>query len=195
MKDLVLNAQKRNSEEKLSEIRASKMVPAVVYGKNKESISIKVDNSDLIKTYRVSGESHIIALNIDGTTVEVLVHDFQKNPVTGDFLHVDFYAITRGEKLTTKIHLTFVGNSKAAADGAIIDEVIKEIEVRTLPKDLVDSFEVDLSELKSAWDLIRVSDLKIDSKKYEILNSADDVVVMAIEPQKVEETSSEAEEK
>lgn len=190
MKDLVLNAQKRNSEEKLSEIRASKMVPAVVYGKNKESISIKVDNSDLIKTYRVSGESHIIALNIDGTTVEVLVHDFQKNPVTGDFLHVDFYAITRGEKLTTKIHLTFVGNSKAAADGAIIDEVIKEIEVRTLPKDLVDSFEVDLSELKSAWDLIRVSDLKIDSKKYEILNSADDVVVMAIEPQKVEEETT-----
>lgn len=190
MKDLVLNAQKRNSEEKLSEIRASKMVPAVVYGKNKESISIKVDNSDLIKTYRVSGESHIIALNIDGTTVEVLVHDFQKNPVTGDFLHVDFYAITRGEKLTTKIHLTFVGNSKAAADGAIIDEVIKEIEVRTLPKDLVDSFEVDLSELKSAWDLIRVSDLKIDSKKYEILNNADDVVVMAIEPQKVEEETT-----
>jgi ribosomal L25p family protein len=54
MKDLVLNAQTRSGEEKLSEVRASKMVPGVVYGKNKDNISIKIDNSDLIKTYRIA---------------------------------------------------------------------------------------------------------------------------------------------
>lgn len=192
MKDLVLNAQIRKSEEKLSEIRAAKMVPAIVYGKNKENISIKIDNSDLIKTYRLAGESHIISLNVDGKSVDVLVHDFQKNPVTGDFLHMDFYAVTRGEKVTTKIHLNFVGDSAAARDGALIEEHLKDVEVRTLPRDLVDAFDVDLSKLEKAGDIIRVSDLAIDSKKFEVLNNVDDVVVMASEPKKAtEETTVE----
>ena len=191
MKDLVLNAQKRNSEEKPSEVRASKMIPAVVYGKNKESISIKLDNSDFIKTFRVAGSSHIISLNVEGQEIDVLVHEFQKAPVTGEFLHVDFYAVTKGEKVHAKIALHFVGNSQAAADGALIQEQTKEIEVKTLPRDLVDFFEVDLSKLEKVGDVIRVSDLNISSK-YEVINSADDVVAIATEVRKVvEETPTE----
>lgn len=196
MKDLVLNAQKRNKEEKLSEIRASKMVPWVVYGKNKESISLKIDNSDLIKTYRIAGESHIIVLDVEGEKIEVVVHDFQKDPITWDFLHIDFYAITRWEKLTTKIALHFVGDSQAAKDGNLIEEYIKEIEVKTLPRDLVDFFEVDLAKLEKAGDIIRISDLNIDSSKYEIHNNLEDVVAIASEPRaaKEEETTTETEE-
>lgn len=188
MKELVLNAQKRSKEEKLSEIRAAKMVPWVVYGKNKESISLKIDNSDLIKTYRLAGESHIITLDVENEKIEVLVHDSQKDPVTWDFLHIDFYAVTRWEKLSTKVALHFVWDSQAAKDGALIEEHIKEIEIKTLPKDLVDFFEVNLSKLEKAGDIIRISDLGIDSDKYEIMNNADDVVVIASEPKVKEET-------
>lgn len=190
MKDLVLNAQKRNSDEKLSEVRASKMVPWVVYGKNKESVSIKVDSSDLIKIYRVAGESHIITLNVDNVSTDVLVHDYQKDPVNWDFLHIDFYAITKGEKVTTKVSLSFVGTSEAAKNGALIEEHTKEIEVKTLPKDLVDFFEVNLEKLEKAGDIIRVSDLEIDSSKYEVLNTPNDVVVMAVEPKVSVETEA-----
>ncbi len=186
MKDLVLNVQKRTKDEKLSEIRASKMVPWVVYGKNKESISIKIDNSSLIKTYRLAGVSHIISLDVDGKKMDVLVHEFQKNPVTGDFLHIDFYAITKGEKVTTSIPLSFIWDSAAARDGALIEELLKELEVKTLPKNLVDSFEVDISKLEKVGDIIRVSDLGIDEEKYEIITSIDNVVVMASEPKKIE---------
>jgi large subunit ribosomal protein L25 len=68
--------------------------------------------------------------------------------VTGDFSHIDFYAITRGEKVHTKISLNFTGESLAVKEGNILDEHMKEIEVKCLPKDLVDSFEIDLSRLK-----------------------------------------------
>lgn len=187
MKDLVLNAQTRSGEEKLSEVRASKMVPGVVYGKNKDNISIKIDNSELIKTYRIAWESSIIALNVDGKKIEVLVHEYQKNPVTWDFLHIDFYAINKAEKVTTNIPLHFVWNSDAARDWALIEEYLKEIEVKTLPKNLVSFFEVDISKLEKAWDIIRVSDLDIDPEKYEITNNPEDVIVLASEPRAVEE--------
>lgn len=185
MENLNLNAQIRNNEEKLSEVRAAKMIPAVVYWKHQEPIAIKIDNSEFIKLFRISGESHIISLNIGKKSIEVLVHDIQREPVNGDFQHIDFFAITKGEKVHTKIHLSFVGTSKAVKEGAILEEHIKELDVKVLPKDLVDSFEVDLSKLVEMGDVIRVSDLGISSK-FELHAHADDIVVSASKPAKVE---------
>lgn len=191
MKNLDLNAGIRTSEEKLSALRASKQVPGVVYGKKTEPIMVKVDNSDFLRTFRKSGESHIINLNTGKDTIEVLVHEVQKEPITWDFLHVDFFAITKGEKVHTKIHLNFVGESQAIKEWAILDEHIKEIEVKVLPTDLVDGFDVDLSTLNEVWDSIKVSELNIDTEKFEIL-TADTVVVSASKPAKVEEIPTDA---
>jgi len=108
MENINLNADIRTTEEKLSEVRTSKMVPAIVYGKHQESILIKMGNSDFLRTFRKAGESHIINLKIEKKEVEVLIHEIQREPVSGDFLHVDFYAITRGETVNTKITLNFI---------------------------------------------------------------------------------------
>ncbi|MDD2907944.1 MAG: 50S ribosomal protein L25 [Candidatus Gracilibacteria bacterium] len=185
MENLNLNAQIRNTEEKNKEIRAAKMIPAVVYGKNQEPIAIKVDYSEFLKLFRVSGESHIINIKIEKKSIEVLVHDIQKTPVQGEFQHIDFFAITKGEKVHTKIHLHFTGTSKAVKEGAILEEHIKEVEVKVLPKDLIDSFDVDLSKLEEMGDVIRISDLNISSK-FEVLNHSDDIVATAAKPAKVE---------
>ncbi|PID87418.1 50S ribosomal protein L25 [Candidatus Gracilibacteria bacterium] len=186
MKKLELNAEIREKGEDLKKLRASKIIPAVVYGNNQEPISFKMNNSDFLRTFRVSGESHIINLKIGKKTIEVLVHQIQKDPVTGAFLHVDFYAITKGEKLTTKIHLNFVGESEAAKLGAIIEENMKEIEVKCLPKDLVDSFDVDISVLKEFGDSVKVSDLNI-SDAYQVNAPADEIVISSSKPAKAED--------
>lgn len=191
MENLNLNAQIRTTEEKLSEVRTSKMVPAVVYGKHQEPILLKMDNSDFLRTFRKSGESHIINLSAGKTKLEVLVHQIQREPISGDFLHVDFLVLTRGEKVTTKISLSFTWESQAVKEWAILDEHVKEIEVKVLPKDLVDSIEVDLSILKEMGDSIKISELNIDSKKLEVL-TVDTVVVSANKPAKVEEIDNAA---
>lgn len=185
MKNLKLNAELRDTDEKIRELRSSKMLAWVVYGKKKESTPIKMDYSDFLKTYRKSWGSHIIDLSIWKDTMEVLVHQVQKSPVSGDFLHIDLFALTRWEKLITKIHINFVWESQAAREWAIIEESLKEIEVKCLPKDLVDSFEVDLSKLKEIWDVIRVSELIIDTKIFEILSNPKDIVASASAPAKI----------
>lgn len=177
MTTFAITADVREASQKTSQIRASKRVPAVVYGKTQEPISITVDASDFLRLHRKAGESNIIDLTVGKKQLEVLIHDTQKNPVTGDFTHVDFYAITRGEKVTAHVHLNFTGESKAAKNGAILTESMKDIEVRCLPRNLVDHFDVDLSLIVEAGDVIRVSDLGLDAEKYEISAHAEDVVV------------------
>ena len=190
MKDLVLKAQKRTADENIRDLRAKRIVPAVVYGNKQEAISVKIGASDLLRMYRTAGESHIILLDIEGVKepIEVLVHQFQKEPVSGEFMHMDFYALTRGEKLTTKISLNFIGDSAAVKEGALLNENVKELEVTCFPKDLVDGFDVDLTALKEFDDVIRLSDLGIDSEKYMIHSLHDeDAIVVASKPAKAED--------
>jgi large subunit ribosomal protein L25 len=110
MAKLVLNAEKRDLTKKVRDLRANRIVPAIVYGKNQEAISIQIDASDLLRMHRISGDSSIVNLKIKGIKeeIEVLFHDAQYDPVSGEFIHVDFYALTRGEKLNTKISLNFI---------------------------------------------------------------------------------------
>ncbi len=189
MEKLVLNAQKRELGEKVATLRKSQVIPAVIYGHKQETISIKLDNSELLRVYRKAWENHVVELDLDWTKIDVLFHEVQKNPVTEAFWHIDFYAISKWEKVHTHIPLSFVWTAKAKTEhGAIIEELVKSVEVKCLATDLVDSIEVDLSKLENTWDVIRVSDLKV--KNIEILNSKDEVVVVAWKP-KIHEESSE----
>ena len=192
MENFNLNAEKREKGESVKVLKENKKLPWVVYGKKTDSFSIKMDYSDFLKTFRKSWESHIINLQVNGEKTEVLVHDIQKQPVTWEFTHIDFYAITKGEKVHTKIPLLFVWESKAVKLWDILDEHLKEIEVKCLPKDLTDGFEVDLTKLESSWDSIRVWDLGIDAEKYEVWNNPEDMIVAVNKPAKVEEIPNEA---
>ena len=186
MEKLNLDVLVRTGTEKLKDIRSDKMIPWIVYWHKEAPISLKMDYSEFLKTYRKSWGSHLINLKIWNKNLEVLVHQVQKEPATWSFLHIDFYAITKWEVLTTKIHLNFVWECLVVREWAILNEHLKEIEVKCLPKDLVDGFDVDLSTLKKFWDCIRVSDLIINKEKYTILNNQDDIVVIATSPAKIE---------
>lgn len=195
MEKILLNAQKRDISENVKELRHSKVIPAVVYWHKQETINLKLDNSDLLRAYRTAWENHVIELNLEWTKIDVLFHEVQKNPVTEDFWHIDFYAIVKWEKVHTHIPLKMVGVSKAKLESwAVIEELIKTLEVKCLPEDLVDFIELDLSKLDNLWDNIRVSDLVV--KNIEILNPLDEVLVVAWKPKvnEEEETTTQTEE-
>lgn len=193
MKKIVLTSQKREANECVKTLRASKNVPAVVYGHKQESISIKLGSSDVLRAYRVSWENHLIELDVEWKKLDVLFHEVQKAPVSWDIIHVDFYAVTKWEKVHTHIPLNFIWASLAKTEeSAVIEELIKQVEVKCMPNDLIDFIEIDLSLLKKTWDNIKISDIKI-SDKIEILNPKDEVIVLAAKSkaEKVEHTSEE----
>jgi large subunit ribosomal protein L25 len=184
MSHLSLVATPRDPNTDLREVRRTAnrggSVPGVVYGKKVSSTPVLVDTSDLLRVFRASGFSHIIDLVIDGKKHQVLIHDVQVHPTTGDFLHVDFYAIVASEKLHVTVPVKLIGSSQAARDGAIIEHVLQDIEVKCLPSDIPAEIEVDISSLEKPGDIIHVSDLKIDHKKIEILHHEEtEAVVIA----------------
>jgi len=185
MTTFAIDGAVRTATEKPSEIRQSKRVPWIVYGKTQEPISFTLDSSDFLRLHRKAWESNIINLKVGKVELEVLVHQTQKHPVTGAFTHVDFYAITRGEVLTTNIQFNFINEAPAVKEWFVIEEVMKEVEVKCLPRNLTDHFDVDLSTIKSDEDSIKISDLGIDTEKFELSVNQDDVVVACSAPKVV----------
>ncbi len=187
METVVLNADVRTADENLKKMRRERIIPAVVYGKTQEPISVKISNSELLRAYRTAGESMIIDMKVWKKEMEVLFHKIQREPVSGEFQHIDFYAVTRWEKVHTKIAINFVGEAPIARDGAIIEELTKEVEVKCLPRFLVENFEVDLSKLENMGDSIKVADLGLNPEEYELQTNDDEILVVASEPAKMED--------
>ncbi|MCH8518841.1 50S ribosomal protein L25 [Candidatus Gracilibacteria bacterium] len=195
MSSYAITAEVRAKGEKLSSLRQGRRVPAVIYGRQQEPISISLDASDILRLHRNAGKSNIIDVTVGKKKLEVLIHQVQFDPVLGSINHVDFYAIIRGEALHAEISLNFVGEAPAKKEGAIVDEILSAIKVKCRPRDLVDHFDVDLSILKEEGDAIRISDLGIDASKYEIEgHNDDDVVASAYLPRAVVASSDEDEE-
>lgn len=182
MEKIVLNSIKRTGEWRLKDLRADKKIPAVVYGRKFTPVSVALDYSEFLKTFRIAWETHIIKLSIDGKNQDVLVYDVQYHPVTWDFQHVDFITVNAKEKLTVQIPLKLVGNSPATRDGGIVDHLVDEVEVKCFPADLVDHFEFDISVLTEIWAAAHLSDLNIDLKKFEVHLPLETTIVSILEP-------------
>ncbi len=192
MEKLALNSAIRDLAAKPSDLRAKKLVPAVVYGHNVAPIHVTVGNSDFLRLFRKAGMTHIIELNVDGKKHNVLAHEVQKHPVTGDFLHIDFFAINAKEKVHVAIPVKLVGKSQAQTEGALIESNLHQIDVKALATDLVDEIEVDIAKLEKVGDVIHVSDVAGNYKKLEFVTPATDAIVAAHAPKPNRDGSDEA---
>lgn len=191
MTSFSIEAQIRAKDEDCKHLRKERKLPGVVYGRKQEAISLTLDASEFLKLFRKTWESNIIKLKVWKKNIDVLVHQYQKEPVSWDFIHIDFFAITKGEKLKTMVSLNFIWSSEAVKEGAILEELTKEIEISCLPQDLIDHIDIDLTVLKEFDSHIKVSNIKVPDT-IEILSPMDEVIVLAAKPKKVEEISDEA---
>lgn len=162
----------------LSALRSRGLIPAVVYGAHKESTPITVDAKSFVKVLREAGEATIVSLSGLGAALPTLIHEIAYDPLTSEPRHVDFYAVTKGEKVQVAIPLSFVGESAAVEAGANLVKVLHEIEVEADPMNLPHTIEVDLSLLKAVEDKIVAKDL-VYPQGVALMGEPEEVVALA----------------
>lgn len=185
-----LKAEKRTvSGRKVKQLRKQGVLPANVYGKHIESVSIQVATKDFVKLFGEVGETGLITLELGGETRPVLVHEVSREPVMDMPIHVDFLQVNLKEKVTATVPIEFEGESPAEKEGTgIVVPQMREIEVEALPTDLPDHITVDVSGLNQEGDSITVSQLKIDRDKVELkVEDPEQIVVSIAAPAKEEE--------
>lgn len=164
----------------LSSVRVAGFIPAVVYGAHHESTPISIDARAFEKVFKEAGEATIVSLTGIGASLPTLIHDVARDPLTGSPRHVDFYAVTKGEKVEVAIPLVFVGESSAVEAGANLVKVLHEVEVKADPMNLPHAIEVDLSALKEINDQIHAKSLVLPNG-VELMTDPEDVIVLTQE--------------
>lgn len=156
-----LNVQKREGG-KAKAARKAGFLPAVVYGRKEMATPISIPMKEFEKALHEAGESTVIELQGLGDAKNVLIHEVERDVLTGAPMHADLYAIEKGQKVTVSVPLEFVGTSAAVKDlGGILTKVLHALEVEAEPQNLPHSITVDISKLATLEDQIKVSDLSL----------------------------------
>ncbi len=188
-----LNVKKRDGALKGKQLRSRGIIPAVIYGKNLDhSISIQLDAVEADKFIKTHGIGSQLDLAVEGETYSVMFKEYSLTPLKNKLEHVDFQALTAGESVKLHVHLK-LENRESVEIGAIVSEFISEIEIECLPKYLVESVEVDLTDMKIG-DSITVKDLSLaGDDNYHILTDPETVIVQVNAPVEASEEGEEAE--
>ena len=104
--------RKGSKHSDLSTLRQSGEIPAVVYGNHNGSTAISVNNAEFQRTIKEIGRNGIISLNLEGTKYQVMLSDYQKDPLKNDIFHADFLIVDMSAELQAQVRINLVGTSK-----------------------------------------------------------------------------------
>ncbi|NQT67759.1 MAG: 50S ribosomal protein L25 [Actinobacteria bacterium] len=204
MENIALAVEKRNDSEIKSNasrrLRNKNYIPAVVYGLKEEPVSVKIRGKEfkgLLKGRSIY--SLIFDMHVDGAKKNkketVLIKEFQRDPITREFLNVDFLRIQMEKEIETTVPIHIINEEVAVGikeSGGVLQHGLRELHIYCFPADIPEYIEYDIKDLDIGV-TVRVSDINI-SDKIKILNDPEEVVVSIIHPTQLKEEEVAVEE-
>ena len=196
-----INAKERKSKGTGASRRLRHIgtTPGILYGGEKDAISLEIDSKELFMQFRHEAfHASILTLNLEGKKESVILRDFQMHPVRNNIQHIDFQRINENEKISVKVPFHFVNEDTAPGvkiEGGLVSHIMTEIDISCLPKDLPQYIEVDLGEL-AMGESIHLSEVTVpEGVELTSLTEENDPAITSISKPKVvveEEIVSEA---
>jgi large subunit ribosomal protein L25 len=175
-------------------LRSAGQIPAVIYGHAREPQSLAIPAREFEKLLeRVSAESTVIELALDGGVARTLIREIQRHPYKKQILHIDFQELVAGEKVTVNVPIVLVGTPEGVRlSGGILSQVMSELSIRVDPVNIPRRVEADVTNVAIGHSL-HVSDLKVP-EGVEVEDDADATVAVVSAPKvEVEPTPGAAE--
>jgi len=162
--NISLNAEPRSDSGKGASrrLRRQGLVPAIVYGGKFDPVQISIAHNEII--HELEHETiytQVVDLKMDGKVQEVILRDLQRHPYKNKILHADFFRIDKNTpiKVVVPIHVLNAEDCVGVKmDGGMMTQVMTEVEIISLPKDLPEYLEVDALELHLG-DMLHLTDI------------------------------------
>jgi len=184
-----LTAQERNDSLNPRQLRRSGKIPATLYGKDSESLSLELDTKEFAHTYK-KDKNAIFSINVGKKSYDSVVKKVQTKTLKDEILNVEFQKVRKGDKIKMVIPIELIEESPAVKSGGNLITNLTELEVECLPGDIPSSLQIDLSKFENFDDSITIEELNYP-KGVEPTGSPETVVVRVSAPE-AEEVESEA---
>lgn len=187
----MLKAEKREDLGKgaARTLRRAGRVPAVLYGRDLESVHLSVDAHEAHHLFHtISVDNTIVDLAVDGEKkpYPTLVREIQTHPWKASLVHIDFLRIQEGVAVDLEIPVELVGIPVGVRlGGGVLEQIVHELEVRCIPSKIPESFTLDVTAL-DINDSLHVSDIPV-TEGVEILMPPEQTICAVAIPRIVEE--------
>lgn len=179
---------RRVNGKKTRFLRRDGVTPAHLFGQGLNSIAVQCPTGDLQRAIAQKGTTRLMDLKLDKEKEarSVFIREIQRDALSGELIHVDFYQVNKNRKIRVAVPVILIGDAPAAKlKNNIIEQLISEVEVESLPGDLPPQLEIDITPLSEANQAMHISDIKIKPG----------VTIMATPEQLIVKVSTIAEEK
>ena len=177
-------------------LRSAGELPAVLYGgTSNEGVAVTVDPKALLQIlHSESGVNTLISLSVDdGKASQVLVKEFQLDPITSRLLHVDFYQLALDKAIVVTVPVTLTGEPMGVKQqGGLVDFVQRDVQVECMPTEIPEHIEVDIADLMIGQG-VRLREVS-EGVKWTPVSDPDTLLVHVIAPKVEEEAAEEGEE-
>lgn len=174
----VLQAKERKvfNRSSIKSLRKEGNIPAVMYGSDTENKSIYLSEADLLRTIKDVGKNGVISLDIDGNKQNVILTQYQTDPLKNIVVHADFLAVDMRKELTTDVRIVLTGEAMGVKDGGVLQQSIHEVSVTATPTNIPQVIEVDVTNLQVAenttiGDIKGYTNIKINHEDSEVIAS------------------------
>ena len=174
-------------------LRREGQIPAILYGPDSEPTSIAVNTHELEILLKSSTSGQVfVKLNIDGVGErKALLKELQRHPVSGRFIHADFYEVAMDRKIRAMVPVTTRGKSAGVEMGGMLQIIRRELEVLCLPDDIPETFEIDITELDMG-ESVHVEDIPLEGD-VEIPHEVNFTILTILSGRKAEEEAVDEE--
>ncbi|MDB0066485.1 50S ribosomal protein L25/general stress protein Ctc [Gammaproteobacteria bacterium] len=192
---IILNAdsRERTGSNKARVIRkVDGMIPAIIYGDEKDSLNIKLRLNELTKASQNElFYTQVLIIKNGDLEEKVVLKELQKDPAKGKFLHADFLRVSRKTKLKVIIPINFLNEEECAGvknEGGVLNKTIREVEVMCLAGNIPESIDIDVTALDLGQS-VRLTEINLpDGAEIPGLTEETDQMVISVNaPKAVEE--------
>jgi large subunit ribosomal protein L25 len=191
MAEVQLKAAKREARGKgaARQARMAGKVPAVLYGRELDPVSIEVDRRAFVAALNTdAGMNVLLDIQLDGDSVTALTKDLQVDPVVGTVLHADFIRVDVTQAVEVSVPVHTVGEAPGSREGGTVDQTLHEVTISVRPDQVPEAIEADISAL-NIGDSLRVGDLSQEGR-FEVLTDREEVVLTVVAPISEEELAA-----
>lgn len=195
MEQVLIKADTRNGKGKgiARKLRREGRIPAVLYGRSVEPVSITVSSRDWDNISRHMKKNVILDMEISGGQgVEnrpVMVKEVRKDALGTNVLHIDFLQVSMERTVEVEVPIHLKGKSKGEVVGGIIDIHLRSVKVECLPAQIPEEIVIDVADLEIG-DSVHVEDISLPGVK---MVEHGDIAILTLIPPTVEEKKIEEE--
>nr|WP_243110559.1 50S ribosomal protein L25 [Clostridium perfringens] len=163
MENLQVNQREKKTRHSSRQCRRKGLVPGVIYGKGINNFLFEIGELELNHALSVTGEHGLLNINSQEGSLNTLIKEVQRDPVTRRVLHIDLEKVEGNEEIETVVPINYVGEEYINKLDAVLQKNIDSIKVKCSPSNIPKGVNLNVGRAKPG-DQFKIADVEFGNE-------------------------------